>query len=155
MDRTLKKNLRHSVISKNDTNGKHKDNKTEFPLVDMSIKTALENVTKSDCSLSKEFFKSQTSVDKKDRFDMTVVHTFSLFQNCLKCIKHLNALLGCPYLAVGVTKLFFSGTLLYNLYELKNQKNLNQHICEIFKDSPSLLQLFISVSTKILGMLKK
>ena len=119
----------------------------------ISVKQALENVKENECIFAKRFFLSKMRTNR-DQFDITVVHAFSLFQNCLKFSMQLNALLGHPYPKINVAE-FFSGTLIYNLYnDFKNDNDLNQRINDIFKKSPSVLELFISMSTTIEAMLR-
>lgn len=123
-------------------------------LVDMPVKTALENVQKADCIKIEEFFKSHMN-KSGENFDITIVHAFSLLQISLRFGMHLNALLGYPYPSIDISG-FFSGTMIYNFYkDLKKYKQLNQRIKDIFADSPSILQLFVSTSINIQAVLKK
>ena len=123
----------------------NKDNK--FP-----IKEALTNVKENECIFAERFFISKMRKDR-DNFNITIVHAFSLFQSCLRSSMELNALLGYPYPNINVAE-FFSGTLIYNLYnDLKNSQ-LNERVHNIFEKSPSVLQVFIAISTTIEAMLQ-
>lgn len=121
-----------------------------FILESMPIKDALERVTVNECLSAEQFFKPFLNIHMNERFNKTIVHAFSLFQNCLKYSMHFNSLLGCPYPNINVADFFSSGTLIYNLYSyLKNYNNLNEQVKHIFRNSPNILQLIVSISTQI------
>jgi hypothetical protein len=128
--------------------------KVSPPNKDKSISDALSDVYKEDCILAMPFFLSQFQF-KKDivinsrKFCVNIVHAFSLFQNCLKYILDLNALLDFPYQQTNVANLF-NGTLLYNLFKkFKKHSDIDEYISILLEKSPSLLQLFISILTSV------
>ncbi|XP_058789479.1 protein asteroid-like isoform X2 [Phymastichus coffea] len=139
------------VIIKNIIN----ENKVQVQLlVDMPVKNALEKLQKADCIKTQEFF---TSIKNKNQenFNITIVHAFSLLQNSLKYGIHLNTLLGYPYPNLDIAE-FFSGTMIYNFYkDLRPYNHLNERIKIIFANSPSILQLFISISTTFQTLVTK
>lgn len=121
-----------------------------FILETMPVKDALERVTINECLSAEQFYKPFLHIHVNEEFNKTIVHAFSLFQNCLKYSMHLNALLGCPYTSINVADFFSSGTLIYNLYNyLKNYNHLKDQVKHIFRNSPNILQLIVSVSTQI------
>ncbi|XP_058789477.1 protein asteroid-like [Phymastichus coffea] len=120
------------------------------PDQNMSIEEALHRVNVDDCLLACPFFLTNFVMDQAlmrnpKKYNVSTVHAFSLFQNCLRHSIHLNALLGYPYQPPCIAK-FFNGTLLYNVYNnFKSRHDINYYISIVLRNSPSLLQLFISI----------
>ena len=110
----------------------------------VTINDAYYKVCKEDCILAAPFFMEYFETDKDlsenpQKFDIQIVHSFSLLQNCIMHSTHLNALLDNPYVGVDIEN-FINCTLLYNLYNaFKNESNLDDYINSIFKYSPTLL----------------
>lgn len=124
-----------------------KKEKKESVSGNLSVKDALQRVNKKDCLFVLPFFDPLYLENYKD-FNLSIIHAYSLLQNCMKCTMHLNRLLGCPYPSLNVAD-FYSGTLNYNLYKhFAKYENLNNCVLEIFGKSPTILQLFVSIADK-------
>ncbi|XP_014468772.1 PREDICTED: protein asteroid-like [Dinoponera quadriceps] len=114
---------------------------------DVTILYALHEVNADDCLIAASFFVSNFEMDHKlysqpKKFNVTIVHRFAEFQNCLRHSMHLNALLGYPYEPTKIASLF-NGTLLYNLCSnFKKRDNVETYINSILHSSPSLERLF-------------
>ena len=130
------------------------------PAYNVSIPNALNLVNQEDCLLAIPFFLSNFIMDQgllqnPKKFHISTVHAFSLFQNCLRHSTHLNALLGYPYPHVNIAE-FFNGTLLYNLYRnFKSRHDIDSYISIVLRNSPTLLQVFISILTPVRAMFDK
>ncbi|KAJ8675827.1 hypothetical protein QAD02_011613 [Eretmocerus hayati] len=122
--------------------------------MDMTVKDALENLNEADCSMAGSYFQSRNSINHRN-FNITVIHAFTLFQSCVRSSMDLNALLDYPcYVNIDLAE-FFSGFLINNLYhEFRLQRDLNEYVKNIFKNSLSVLQLFVTVLTNIQAMVK-
>lgn len=124
------------------------------PVQNISLSDALYQVSREDCLIAAPFFLTNFIIDQgllmnPKKFHVSSVHAFSLFQNCLRHSSHLNALLGYPYESVHVAELL-NGTLLYNLYNnFKSRQDVDSYIGQVLRDSPSLLQLFVSLVTAV------
>ncbi|XP_031783661.1 protein asteroid [Nasonia vitripennis] len=133
----------------------HRNNTMLYsPAPNMPIFEALNRVDPDDCLLAIPFFLSNFIMDERllmnpKKFHISSVHGFSLFQNALRHSTHLNALLGFPYQQTNVAELF-NGTLIYNLYNnLKSRHDIDVYISTVLRNSPSLLQLFVSIMATI------
>ncbi|XP_012231647.2 protein asteroid-like [Linepithema humile] len=108
---------------------------------------ALQEVNVDDCWIAASFFVSNFETNQKlylqpKKFNITIVHNFAVFQNCLRHGMHLNALLEYPYEQTKVASVF-NGTLLYNLCSnFKKRDNVEEYINTVLQNSPSLLRLF-------------
>lgn len=122
--------------------------------IDTTLINALNEINVDDCLLAASFFVSNFETDQKvylhpKRFDITIVHGFAEFQNCLRHSMNLNALLGYPYEQTKVANMF-NGTLLYNLCSnFKRRYDVEVYINTIFQDSPSLSHLFNILLLKV------
>lgn len=107
-----------------------------------SIRQALESVDKTEFSKMKRFFDNHSKVDKRE-LNVTAIHAFSLFQNVLRNIMHLNALLLYPYPDVAISE-FYDSSFIYNLYNALNKcTNLENYVKKyVFSNAPNLLNLF-------------
>lgn len=118
----------------------------------MSVEDALNRINDDDCMLACPFFLSNFVMDQAlmrnpKKYHVSTVHAFSLFQNGLRHIVHLNALLGYPYQSPYISELY-NGTLVYNLYNnFKCRHDIDNYISTILRNSPTLLQLFVSMIT--------
>lgn len=133
----------------------HRNNTMPYsPAPNMPIFEALNRVDLDDCLLAIPFFLSNFIMDERllmnpKKFHISSVHGFSLFQNALRHSTHLNALLGYPYQQTNVAELF-NGTLIYNLYNnLKSRHDIDVYISTVLRNSPSLLQLFVSIMATV------
>lgn len=119
-----------------------------------------ESTTVDDCLVAAPFFISNFTPDPKTfsnpkLFNVTIVHSFAQFQSCLRHVMHLNSLLGYPYAQTKVAEVY-NGTLLYNLYNnFKKRNDIEAYMNVVLKDSPSLLELFNSLSQAIKSPLAK
>lgn len=123
--------------------------------IDSTLVDAIHEVNTDDCLIAaSSFFLSKFEVDRKiysqtKKFNITVVHDFAEFQNCLRHSMHLNALLGYPYEQTKVANVF-NGTLLYNLcVDFKKRNDVEAYISSILQNSPSLLRLFNVLLSKV------
>lgn len=123
--------------------------------IDTTLINAFNEVNADDCLLAASFFVSNFETDQKiylhpKRFNITIVHGFAEFQNCLRHSMNLNALLGYPYEQTKVANMF-NGTLLYNLCSnFKGRDDVEVYITNtIFQNSPSLSHLFNILLLKI------
>ncbi|XP_071560641.1 protein asteroid [Temnothorax nylanderi] len=123
-----------------------------------TLADAIHEVNPDDCLLAAAFFVSNFEVDQKlytqpKKFNITIVHGFAEFQNCLRHILNLNALLGYPYEPTKVATVF-NGTLLYNLCSnFKKRDNVEVYINLMLQDSPSLSRLFNVLLSKVTPLL--
>lgn len=123
-------------------------------LIDTTVVNALHEVNADDCLIAASFFISNFETDQKmylqpKRFNVTIVHGFAIFQNCLRHSMNLNALLGYPYEQTKVANMF-NGTLLYNLCSnFKRRDDIEVYINLILQNSPSLLHLFNILLLKV------
>lgn len=159
IDSTVGSELVHAYIERNDDREIKMLQKNRInislhrPMANVSLLDPFGQVNRKDCLLALPFFKSNSNIDKTlllnpGKFDKSIVHAFSLFQNCIYHTAHLNALLGYPYERPTIVR-FFNGNLMYNLYkDFKQQSNIDNYITTIFKNSPSFLQLFISITSE-------
>lgn len=140
-----------------------KNAKRQIPKIPdpISIYEAFQKITYEDCLMAAPFYIENFEIHKNvlmnpKKFNISIVHAFSLFQNCLRHSSHLNSLLGCPYLPVQISQMF-NGTLLYNLYtRLKAHNDLKNYVgTVIFGDSPLLSQLFVSIENALLPVCSK
>ncbi|XP_032676280.1 protein asteroid isoform X2 [Odontomachus brunneus] len=115
--------------------------------MDVTISDAIYEVNADDCLIAASFFVSNFEMDYKvysqpKKFNVTIVHGFAEFQNCLRHSMHLNALLGYPYEQTKIANVF-NGTLLYNLCSnFKKRDNVEIYINSVLHNSPSLQRLF-------------
>ncbi|GAB1869363.1 Protein asteroid [Camponotus japonicus] len=122
--------------------------------IDSTLINAFNEVDADDCLLAASFFVSNFETDQKvylhpKRFNITIVHGFAEFQNCLRHSMNLNALLGYPYEQTKVANMF-NGTLLYNLCSnFKRRDDVEVYINTIFQNSPSLSHLFNILLLKV------
>lgn len=122
--------------------------------IDTTLVNALHEINADDCLIAAPFFISNFEIDQKlysqpKRFNVTIVHGFAEFQNCLRHSMNLNALLEYPYEQTKVAKLF-NGTLLYNLCSnFKRRDNVEIYINSILQNSPSLSHLFNILLLKV------
>ncbi|KAG5320040.1 ASTE protein, partial [Acromyrmex heyeri] len=122
--------------------------------IDATLADAIREVDANDCLIAAPFFISNFEVDQKlhlqpKKFNITIVHGFAEFQNCLRHSMNLNALLGYPYESTRVANVF-NGTLLYNLCSnFKKRDNVETYINLILQDSPSLSRLFNILLLKV------
>ncbi|XP_018344977.1 PREDICTED: protein asteroid-like isoform X3 [Trachymyrmex septentrionalis] len=122
--------------------------------IDATLADAIREVDANDCLIAAAFFISNFEVDQKlhlqpKKFNITIVHGFAEFQNCLRHSMNLNALLGYPYEPTRVASVF-NGTLLYNLCSnFKKRDNIEAYINLILQDSPSLSRLFNILLLKV------
>ena len=84
------------------TQKKAKNDPVYIPLKSISISDAYSKVTKEDCLIVAEFLISQFEFHGANN---SVIHNFSVLENCLRLISHLNTLLGSPYEDVDFSKL--------------------------------------------------
>ncbi|KAJ8675826.1 hypothetical protein QAD02_011612 [Eretmocerus hayati] len=130
------------------------------PAQNMSVYTAYSLVNREDCLLAAPFFLSNFIMDQQlltnpKKFHVSAVHGFSLFQNSLRHSTHLNALLGFPYQHPNFAD-FYNGTLLYNLYNnFKSRRDIDLYVATILGNSPSLLQLFVSIMNSVRSAFSK
>lgn len=126
--------------------------------INATLADAIYEVNADDCLLAASFFISNFEIDQKlysqpKKFNITVVHAFAEFQNCLRHSMNLNALLEYPYEATKVASVF-NGTLLYNLCcNFKKRDDIEVYISLILQDSPSLLRLFNILLLKVKPLL--
>ncbi|CAB0035814.1 unnamed protein product [Trichogramma brassicae] len=119
--------------------------------INMPVQIAQGLIDFDDCLCAFSFFLSNFSIDNAvlinpKKFHISVVHAFSLFQNCLRHTIHLNALLGYPYESPKVSELL-NGTLLYNVYKnFKTRTSVEDYIKSLLQHSTSLLQLYVSIT---------
>ncbi|XP_046478963.1 protein asteroid isoform X1 [Neodiprion pinetum] len=143
----------NDVIKTNAENRKSLVDKVLFPKNTNST-LAGKYVTPEDCFSAANFFIPYFNLHPKmssspKAFNVTVVHSFSQFQSCLRYSMHLNALLGYPYMQPKVAEVY-NGTLLYNLYHnFKKRNSIEAYINVVLKDSPSLLQIFNTLTNAI------
>ncbi|XP_046743301.1 protein asteroid isoform X2 [Diprion similis] len=143
----------NDVIKMNVENRKPLVDKVLFPTNASLIHTG-KYVTPEDCFSAANFFIPYFNLPPKissspKAFNVTVVHSFSQFQSCLRYSMHLNALLGYPCIQPKVAEVY-NGTLLYNLYHnFKKRNSIEAYINVVLKDSPSLLQIFNSLNNAI------
>lgn len=115
--------------------------------MNVTISDAIYEVDVDDCLIAASFFISNFEMDHKlhsqpKKFNVTIVHGFAEFQQCLRHSMHLNALLGYPYEQTKVAAVF-NGTLLYNLCNsFKKRDNIETYINSVLHSSPSLERLF-------------
>jgi len=125
---------------------------------DVTLVDAVQEVNADDCVLAAAFFVSNFEVDQKlywrpKRFNITIVHGFAEFQNCLRHTMNLNALLGYPYEPTKVATVF-NGTLLYNLCSnFRKRDNVENYTSLMLGESPSLLRLFKLLLSKVKPLL--
>ncbi|KAJ8675444.1 hypothetical protein QAD02_011230 [Eretmocerus hayati] len=134
----------------------HKNYGCPHKFVQVSISDLLENLETHECLVMEK--KLMTRAARKmnlAKFDKRVIHVFSSFQYCLESAINLNALLDFPYSADINQSELFNGTLIYNFYhEFRAQHDFNEFLDDFFLNSPSLSQLFMSLVTKILELVK-
>ncbi|XP_072743845.1 protein asteroid [Anoplolepis gracilipes] len=122
--------------------------------VDTTLINAFQEVNADDCLLVASFFVSNFEADQKlyqqpKRFNITIVHGFAEFQNCLRHSMNLNALLEYPYEQTKIANMF-NGTLLYNLCSnFKRRDDVEVYINLILQNSPSLSHLFNILLLKV------
>ncbi|KAH0944447.1 hypothetical protein HN011_005734 [Eciton burchellii] len=121
---------------------------------DATFKDAFDNINADDCLIAASCFVFHFEMDQKlyaqpKKMNITIVHGFAEFQNCLRHGMNLNALLGYPYEQTKIANLF-NGTLLYNLCNnFKRRDDIEAYINVILKNSPSLLHLFNVFLSKV------
>ncbi|XP_012539364.1 protein asteroid [Monomorium pharaonis] len=126
--------------------------------VNATLTDAIYEINADDCLIAAAFFVSNFEIDQKlysqpKKFNITIVHGFAEFQNCLRHSMNLNALLGYPYEQTKVASVF-NGTLLYNLYtNFKKRDDIEVYINLVLQDSPSLLRLFNILLLKVKPLL--
>lgn len=126
--------------------------------VNATLADAIYEVNADDCLIAASFFISNFEIDQKlylqpKKFNITIVHAFAEFQNCLRHSMNLNALLEYPYKPTKVASLF-NGTLLYNLCcNFKKRNDIEVYINLILQDSPSLSRLFNILLLKVKPLL--
>lgn len=126
--------------------------------IDATLVDAIREVNTDDCVLAAAFFVSNFETDRKlysqpKKFNITIIHGFAEFQNCLRHIMNLNALLEYPYEQTKVATVF-NGTLLYNLCSnFKKRDDIEVYINTILQDSPSLSRLFNILLLKVKPLL--
>lgn len=126
--------------------------------MDVTLVDAIREVNADDCLLAAAFFVSNFEVDRKlysqpKKFNITIIHGFAEFQNCLRHIMHLNALLGYPYEPTKVATVF-NGTLLYNLCSnFQKRDDIEVYINVMLQASPSLSRLFNILLLKVKPLL--
>uniref|UniRef100_A0A224XJ26 XPG N-terminal domain-containing protein n=1 Tax=Panstrongylus lignarius TaxID=156445 RepID=A0A224XJ26_9HEMI len=119
-----------------------------------SIIQQLSEITIDDCLLFFQIILSDFSVDTglKERprsFSRTLVHTFAELQTVLDLGQTLNLLLLQPYKRLRISK-FYNGTFLYNVAaNLKRQSEIINYLEKLFKKSPSLLNLHMTLYTAL------
>lgn len=119
---------------------------------------AIYEINVDDCLIAASFFVVNFEMDRKlysqpKKFNVTIVHGFSQFQNCLRHSMHLNALLGYPYEQTKIANMF-NGTLLYNLCtNFKKRDDIETYISLVLKNSPSLLRLYNVLLLKVKPLL--
>ncbi|KYQ51809.1 Protein asteroid [Trachymyrmex zeteki] len=122
--------------------------------INATLADAIHEVDANDCIIVAPFFISNYEVDWKlhsqpKKFNITIIHGFAEFQNCLRHSMNLNALLGYPYEPTRVANVF-NGTLLYNLCSnFKKRDDVEAYINLILQDSPSLSRLFNILLLKV------
>ncbi|XP_070167348.1 protein asteroid isoform X2 [Polyergus mexicanus] len=122
--------------------------------IDTTLVNAFHEVNADDCLIAASFFISNFETDQKlylqpKRFNITIVHGFAEFQNCLRHSMNLNALLEYPYEQTKVANVF-NGTLLYNLCSnFKRRDDVEVYINSILQSSPSLSHLFNILLLKV------
>ncbi|XP_076624028.1 protein asteroid-like [Colletes latitarsis] len=143
--------LIQAIKKKRETNDSSESYEFEYKQCDLKntmIIDAYNNIKLSDCLLAAPFFISHSQISPYP-YNRNIIHAFAEFQNCLKLIMDLNALLDYPYLQPNVANLF-NGTLLYNLYNnLQTRNNIREYINTILQNSQSLLMLFDILLLKI------
>ncbi|XP_011632420.1 protein asteroid [Pogonomyrmex barbatus] len=121
---------------------------------DVTLTDAIHEVNADDCLIAAAFFISNFETDQKlhqqpKKFNVTIVHGFAEFQNCLRHSMNLNALLEYPYEQTKVASVF-NGTLLYNLCgNFKKRDDVEVYVNSILQKSPSLLRLFNVLLLKV------
>ncbi|XP_014478448.1 PREDICTED: protein asteroid-like isoform X1 [Dinoponera quadriceps] len=125
---------------------KIKNYRLEYSM-NLTILDAIYAVSADDCLIAAPFFISNFEIDDElysqpEKVNVTIVHSLTEFQHCLKFSMDLNALLGCPYRPMKILKLY-SGVLLYNLCNnFKRHENVEAYINSVLHNSPSLERLF-------------
>jgi len=121
---------------------------------DATFKDAFDKINADDCLIAASCFVLHFEMDQKlyaqpKKMNITIVHGFAEFQNCMRHGMNLNALLGYPYEQTKIANLF-NGTLLYNLCNnFKRRDDVEAYINVILKNSPSLLHLFNIFLSKV------
>ncbi|XP_034948442.1 protein asteroid-like [Chelonus insularis] len=124
----------------------------------VNITSLINSVSTENCISALSFFLEHYGLDKKlqinpDKFDRQIVHVFAQFQSLLRHIRYLNALLGPIYIPSDPSK-FYNGTLLYNLYtNLKTRENIYDYICTRLRNSPTILQIFNILKSKVFDII--
>uniref|UniRef100_A0A023EZ07 Putative asteroid n=1 Tax=Triatoma infestans TaxID=30076 RepID=A0A023EZ07_TRIIF len=119
-----------------------------------SIIQQLSEITVDDCLLVFQIILSNFSVDTglKERprsFSRTLVHIFAELQTVLDLGQTLNSLLLQPYKRLEISK-FYNGTFLYNVAaNLKRQSEIINYLEKLFKKSPRLLNLHMTLYTAL------
>ncbi|XP_018396032.1 PREDICTED: protein asteroid [Cyphomyrmex costatus] len=122
--------------------------------INSTLTNAIREVDVNDCLIAATFFISNFEVDQKlhsqpKKFNITIIHGFAEFQNCLRHSMNLNALLGYPYEPTRVASVF-NGTFLYNLCSnFRKRDDVEAYINLILRDSPSLSRLFNVLLLKV------
>ncbi|XP_070531413.1 protein asteroid isoform X2 [Cardiocondyla obscurior] len=130
----------------------------QYP-VDTTLTAAVYAVNVDDCFLASRFFISNFEIDRKlysqpKKYDISIIHNFAEFQNCVIHTDHLNSLLNYPYEPTKLSAVY-NGTLLYNLCSnFKKRDNVEAYINLILQNSASLLHLFNTLLTKAKPLLK-
>ncbi|XP_011167357.1 protein asteroid [Solenopsis invicta] len=126
--------------------------------VNATLVEAIHEVDADDCLIAAAFFISNFEINQKlysqpKKYNISIVHSFAEFQNCLRHSMNLNALLGYPYEQTKVASVY-NGTLLYNLCtNFKKRDDIEAYINLILQDSPSLSRLFNVLLLKVKPLL--
>lgn len=124
------------------------DEYNNFSSESSSIMKILQKIESFELKKITNFFERHSKIDKSE-LNISVIHAFSLFQNILRNIMHLNALLNYPYPDVKIFK-FYDSSLIYNLHCTFNKcRDVENYLKNQFSMASNLYELFYSILDSI------